>query len=45
MKITHIFAPFLLLCAAMVLFAPAYAQDRSIEVDRIFNWVKPGEPG
>ena len=45
MKITHIFAPFLLLCAVMVLFAQAYAQDRSIEVDKIFNWVKPGEPG
>ena len=37
----------LLVYTAVVLFtgAHAYAQDKNTEVDKIFNWTKPTEPG
>lgn len=35
--------PFLL--TALLAAAPAFAQDKTAEVDKIFSWVKPGMPG
>lgn len=37
-----------LCCFSMILAAvvmPVTAQDRSVEVDKIFSWTKPGDPG
>src|SRR5215510_12771874 len=31
--------------AALVVGAPAYAQDKTAEVDKIFGWTKPDAPG
>ena len=31
--------------AAWLVGAPAYAQDKTAEVDKIFSWAKPAEPG
>src|SRR5215510_15234578 len=31
--------------AALLIGAPAYAQDKTGEVDKIFSWTKPNEPG
>jgi CubicO group peptidase (beta-lactamase class C family) len=31
--------------AALLAGAPAYAQDKTAEVDKIFSWTKPNEPG
>ena len=33
--------------AAAVVFAiaPVYAQDKTAEIDKIFSWAKPNEPG
>jgi CubicO group peptidase (beta-lactamase class C family) len=31
--------------AALILCAPAHAQDKAIEIDRIFNWATPATPG
>jgi CubicO group peptidase (beta-lactamase class C family) len=31
--------------AALLVGAPAYAQDKTAEIDKIFNWTKPNEPG
>jgi CubicO group peptidase (beta-lactamase class C family) len=31
--------------AALLVGTPAYAQDNPAEIDKIFNWTKPNEPG
>jgi CubicO group peptidase (beta-lactamase class C family) len=31
--------------AALLVVAPAYAQDKTVEIDKIFGWAKPGSPG
>ena len=31
--------------ASLLIATPAYAQDKTAEVDKIFSWVKPGMPG
>src|SRR5262245_37493215 len=31
--------------AALLAGTPAYAQDKTAEVDKIFSWIKPNEPG
>jgi len=31
--------------AAWLVSTPAYAQDKTAEIDNIFNWTKPNEPG
>jgi CubicO group peptidase (beta-lactamase class C family) len=31
--------------AGVLLAVPAYAQDRTAQIDRVFSWVKPGMPG
>jgi CubicO group peptidase (beta-lactamase class C family) len=31
--------------AALLVGTPAYAQDKTAEVDKIFSWTKPNEPG
>jgi CubicO group peptidase (beta-lactamase class C family) len=33
------------LVAAVLVAPPAYAQDKTTEIDKIFSWVKPGTPG
>ena len=35
----------LIVIATLLAALPAYAQDRTAEVDKIFSWVKPGMPG
>src|SRR5215213_3642270 len=30
---------------ALLIAAPAFAQDKTAEVDKIFGWTKPNEPG
>lgn len=37
--------PLRLAFAALFLASPAFAQDRTAEIDRIFSWVAPGMPG
>jgi CubicO group peptidase (beta-lactamase class C family) len=39
------FKPGLFAVALLLAGAPAYAQDKTAEIDRIFAWVKPGMPG
>jgi CubicO group peptidase (beta-lactamase class C family) len=34
-----------LVVSALLIATPAYAQDKTAEVDKIFNWTKPNEPG
>jgi CubicO group peptidase (beta-lactamase class C family) len=34
-----------ILVATVLFGAPAYAQDKTAEIDKIFAWVKPGMPG
>ena len=34
-----------LVVTALLIAAPAHAQDKTSEVDKIFSWVKPGMPG
>lgn len=34
-----------LVVIAMLIGTPAFAQDKTAEVDKIFSWAKPGEPG
>ncbi|HLL71867.1 MAG TPA: serine hydrolase domain-containing protein, partial [Pyrinomonadaceae bacterium] len=31
--------------AALLVGTPAYAQDKTVEIDKIFNWAKPDTPG
>lgn len=31
--------------AALLIATPAFAQDKTAEIDKIFNWTKPNEPG
>jgi CubicO group peptidase (beta-lactamase class C family) len=35
----------LALTASLIAGAPAFAQDKSAEIDKIFSWVTPGMPG
>ncbi len=39
------FKPYPFTIAALLAATPAFAQDRTAEIDRIFSWVKPGMPG
>lgn len=36
---------FRLMVTALLIATPAFAQDKTAEVDKIFNWTKPNEPG
>jgi CubicO group peptidase (beta-lactamase class C family) len=36
---------FRLLVSALLIATPAFAQDKTAEVDKIFSWTKPNEPG
>lgn len=35
----------LFVVSALLLGPPAYAQDKTAQIDKIFSWVKPGMPG
>lgn len=39
------FRPVAFALTAGLVATSGYAQDKTAEVDRIFNWVKPGMPG
>jgi CubicO group peptidase (beta-lactamase class C family) len=34
-----------LVITALLIATPAFAQDKTAEIDKIFNWTKPNEPG
>src|SRR5262245_36626170 len=36
---------FRLMVVALLIATPAFAQDKTAEVDKIFSWTKPNEPG
>ncbi len=36
---------FRLMVTALLIATPAFAQDKTAEVDKIFSWTKPNEPG
>jgi CubicO group peptidase (beta-lactamase class C family) len=44
-KITYFFLLLSLVAAALLVGTPAYAQDKTVEIDKIFSWAKPDAPG
>ncbi len=44
-KYTHFFLLVSLFITASLFDTPAYAQDKTAEVDKIFSWTKPSDPG
>jgi CubicO group peptidase (beta-lactamase class C family) len=44
-KNSYLFLLVSFVVAALLVSAPAYAQDKTAEIDKIFSWVKPNEPG
>jgi len=44
-KITYFFLLLSFVAAALLVGTPAYAQDKTVEIDKIFSWAKPDAPG
>ncbi len=44
-KNRYLFVLISLAITAVVVVAPAFAQDKTAEIDKIFSWTKPNEPG
>jgi CubicO group peptidase (beta-lactamase class C family) len=44
-KMSYFFLLVSFVVAALLAGAPAYAQDKTAEIDKIFSWAKPNEPG
>jgi CubicO group peptidase (beta-lactamase class C family) len=44
-KNSYFFLPLAFVVTALLVGTPAYAQDKTSEIDKIFSWTKPNEPG